>query len=49
VDFYKVFLTDLDFLVRGLAFVFIGAAFLLTNIFLTKRIKKGVEDDADKT
>ena len=38
---YRFFDSSLDFLTRGLAFIAIGAAFLLSNLFLSKHIKKG--------
>jgi hypothetical protein len=41
----RFFDTDLDFFIRGLAFIIVGTMFLLSNIFISKRIKK--ETNAD--
>ena len=44
--FIRFFDTDTDFLVRGLVFIVLGVAFLVSNLFIGKRIKKEAGTDA---
>ncbi|MGB1243469.1 MAG: hypothetical protein ACPG49_13155, partial [Chitinophagales bacterium] len=40
----RFFDSNLDFLLKGVAFVVIGIGFLTTNYLLTKRLKQKLED-----
>ncbi len=45
---FRFFDTELDFLMRGLAFIAVGTAFLISNIFIAKRIRKEAAAHAER-